>query len=373
MSSRILFLFCFFISVTLKAQNYPWERPLKIAWSPDGVVFSNTVIFQDSSGVPSAIRWKGDTLICVFQWFREPIGSITWDKVAVKFSYDARLTWTIPVPVSINNYPTAFQRPFDPTITLVNNDSVRLYYSASDGIPSMGNDSIINTYSASSNDGINFTFEPGARFDHSSNRVIDPAVIHFNNSWNYAAPIGAPQAGAYHCNGSDGIHFLQQADYLSDILHNWTGNFMINDSNDLRFYGSGQWIWYNSSPDAFSWSGYVNTNLHGGDPTVIRLTDSAYIAIFVGEPYTTSIDEISNDKIEIYPNPYTDHIYINGNSDVEFYYEVFTCDGIKISSGKSKINLRIELPHISRSELLLRIYSSDTIRQYKLINIQNKN
>ena len=48
----------------------PWESPLKMAWSNDGTNFGNATIFQDSSGVPSIIKWKGDTLVCAFQWFR---------------------------------------------------------------------------------------------------------------------------------------------------------------------------------------------------------------------------------------------------------------------------------------------------------------
>ncbi|MEK9137377.1 MAG: hypothetical protein AAB393_09655, partial [Bacteroidota bacterium] len=79
------------------AQGGPWNNPLKIA-SSDGRIFTPPTTFQDSSGVPSAIRWKGDTLICAFQWFRQPVGSPTWDRVAVKFSYDAGVHWTDPTP-----------------------------------------------------------------------------------------------------------------------------------------------------------------------------------------------------------------------------------------------------------------------------------
>ena len=46
----------------------PWENPLMIARSTDGVHFTGATVFQDSGGVPSAIQWRGDTLVCVFQW-----------------------------------------------------------------------------------------------------------------------------------------------------------------------------------------------------------------------------------------------------------------------------------------------------------------
>src|SRR5689334_231661 len=104
----------------LYSQGYPWERPLKMAWSTDGVTFDPPVIFQDSSGVPSVVKWKGDTLVSAFQWFRTPIGSLTWDRVAVKFSYDNGFNWTQPVPIVVNNIPPNYQRPFDPTLLVIN-------------------------------------------------------------------------------------------------------------------------------------------------------------------------------------------------------------------------------------------------------------
>ncbi|MFN6062861.1 MAG: hypothetical protein ACK49K_06190, partial [Bacteroidota bacterium] len=52
--------------IAQQTQQGPWNSPLKIATSTDGINFTSSNIFQDSSGVPHVIRWKGDTLICVF-------------------------------------------------------------------------------------------------------------------------------------------------------------------------------------------------------------------------------------------------------------------------------------------------------------------
>src|SRR6478736_2775834 len=170
MSRKILILtvvsFLFFKS---HAQtNYPWERPLKMAWSKDGTNFDKFTIFQDSSGVPSFIKWKGDTLVCVFQWFRLPKNSMTWDKVAVKFSYDAGITWTKPAPIIVNGIPGNYQRPFDPTLAVVSKTSLRIYFSSSNGMPIGGLDGSVNTYSAISTNGITYTFENNPRFDQPS-------------------------------------------------------------------------------------------------------------------------------------------------------------------------------------------------------------
>lgn len=109
--------------------NYAWNRPLKMAWSDNGIAFGTPVIFQDSSGVPSVIKWKADTLVCVFQWFRQPKNSITWDRVAVKFSYNAGITWTQPAPIIVNGIPNNYQRPFDPTLAVISKSSLRIYFS----------------------------------------------------------------------------------------------------------------------------------------------------------------------------------------------------------------------------------------------------
>lgn len=291
------------------AQNGPWNNPLMIASSADGRFFNSSTIFQDSSGVPSAIRWKGDTLICVFQWFRQPMGSPSWDRVAVKFSYDAGLHWTTPMPIVIASFPTNYQRPFDPTLVAISDDSLRVYFSSSQGLP-QGLDATVNTYSAASADGIHYVFEPTPRVDHPTRRVIDPAVIFFNGTWHYASPVGAPQEGAYHYTSPNGQIFSPQNNYSSDNSHNWTGNYVVDGNVALRFYGSGPQVWYNTSPDGFTWNGYINTNMQGGDPTVVKLSDANYLMIFVGKPYTTEVtlrEHESPDTFVLFqnsPNPF---------------------------------------------------------------------
>ena len=315
--------------------NYPWNRPLKMAWSNNGITFDTPVIFQDSSGVPSLIKWKGDTLVCVFQWFRQPMNSITWDRVAVKFSYNAGITWTQPTPIIVKGIPNNYQRPFDPTLAVISNSSLRIYFSSSNGMPVGGLTSIVDTYSAISSDGINYNFEPDARVDDAIRPVIDPAVIYYKGLWHYAAPSGAPQDGAFHYTSNNGINFIQQAKFTSDNTHNWTGNIMLNIANELRFYGSGQKIWYNSSSDGFAWQGYINTTLIGGDPSVVKAGNTKYLAVYVGEPYSVGIKKnaISEGQKQVYPNPFTHKINVIQDSGNEFY-ELNNSMGHAIWTGK---------------------------------------
>lgn len=321
----------------VRCQGFPWERPLKMAWSVDGITFNTPQIFQDSAGVPSVIQWKGDTLACVFQWFRSPVGSASWDRVAVKFSYDNGGHWTTPTPIVINGLPATYQRPFDPTLLALNPDSLRIYFSSSDGMPVAGLDSSINTYSAVSTDGIHYTFEPNSRVDELSNRVIDPAVIRFNHACHYAAPIGSPQQGAYHYISPDGLTFTKVADIPSDALHNWTGNYMLNDSNEIRFYGSGpSLIWFNTSPNGGVWNGYTATNIQGGDPGVVRLANGNYLVVYVGHPYATGIPERGHQQAvwNIYPNPVANSLHLETEAGMHgLSYHVYDPAGRMVCSG----------------------------------------
>jgi len=287
----------------------PWTAPLMIANSNDGITFDAPVVFQDSSGVPSAVRWRGDTLVCVFQWCRQPVGSPTWDRVAVKFSSDNGASWTLPQPIVVHDLPPSYQRPFDPTLAVIPGDSLRIYFSSSDGMPPPGEDSLINTYSAISADGVNFFFEPDPRVDHPTNRVIDPAVIHFGGLWHYLSPVGAPQSGAYHYISQEGTHFSMAPNIGSDAQHNWTGNYLVNASDELRFYGTGfPFVWFNSSPNGGEWTGYTNSNIRGGDPTVVKQANGTHLIIFVGMrylPVSEPLVQRGNFRLHLnYPNPF---------------------------------------------------------------------
>ncbi len=352
MRLHLLFSLVFVFALSkLSAQGFPWERPLKMAWSADGITFGTPSVFQDSSGVPSVVRWKGDTLVCAFQWFRVPVSSVSWDKVAVKFSYDNGMTWTDPEPIIVNGLPVNYQRPFDPTLLALNNDSIRIYFSSSDGLPGIGLDSTVNTYSASSTDGIHFTFETDARVDELSNRVIDPAVIRFKNGYHYISPIGSPQQGAYHYISPDGLNFMKVPDIPSDNNHNWTGNYMMKDTGELRFYGCGQAIWYKATANGGIWNGYVHTNIQGGDPSVVRTGLNSYLMVYVGNPYAAiSINEVSSEMHSmIFPNPAANQLHIQiPLSAMGSDYRIVDLKGVIIKQGKLLVqNTIMDIGHLS--------------------------
>lgn len=352
------------LAMTVTAQSgFPWQNPIMIARSNDGTNFITPVIFQDSSGVPCVIRWKGDTLVCVFQWFRQPMNTITWDRVAVKFSYDNGNVWTQPVPIVMNNLPTGFQRPFDPTVVVTDDKRIRIFYS-SGKIPA-GSDSVINTYSGISTDGINYAYEQDPRFDHPTKRLIDPAVVVFNGVWNYLSPVGAPQEGAYHCTSTNGLIFTPQANYPSDNLHNWTGNFVVANTNELRFYGSGEKIWYTTSTDANTWNGYVNTNLQGGDPGIVKLSTGSYIIIYVGQPYPLVTPTVVQTKV--FPNPATTFLKIITANTAKISYKIYSSSGQLALSGGVFNNDKINVMSLSEGAYSIRIQQNSSVETYGFV------
>ncbi|MBK6538948.1 MAG: T9SS type A sorting domain-containing protein [Ignavibacteria bacterium] len=117
-------------------------------------------------------------------------------------------------------------------------------------------------------------------------------------------------SGAFHNISNDGLNFTRVQDINSDATHSWIGNYMINDTNELRFYGSGMNVWFSSSPNGGEWSAFNSTNIQGGDPSVLRLSSNDYLMIYTGQPYAVNIQVNGNsvpDKFELYqnyPNPF---------------------------------------------------------------------
>jgi len=317
--------------IAVAQDNGPWNSPLMWAEEIAPDVFGTPRVFQDSAGVPCVVRKQNtDTMYCVFQWFRAPRTAPTWDRVAVKMSVDNGGTWTEPVPIAVDGLPTGWQRPFDPTIVFYG-DSIRIYFSSSTRMPMGGLDSVVNTYSAVGVDGIHYTFEQGARFDHATRPVIDPAATVVNGMWHYTAPIGAPQEGAYQATSMDGRVFTRISDIPSDNQHNWTGNLLVDENGTMHFYGSGPRMWRASYQGEGRWGAFTSLGLNGGDPSAVtRRNGAPRMIIYVGPRYVTDVPTIDNARTAIAPNPVRDVCVIETSDEVvecaDIYGRTFTID-----------------------------------------------
>jgi hypothetical protein len=271
-----------------------------IATSTDGLNFNPPSVFQDSSGVATVLNLGGDTLISAFQWFPSPMNSTYWDKIAVKFSYDGGATWTSPISCNFTGLPGGFQRPFDPALVELSNGQLRMYFSTGPTGPTAG---AIDTYSATSTDGINYTVESNARVNHATYNCIDPTVALFNSVWYYNAWTSNQTDGHHRATSTDGLNFTVGAMNAYDGSHLWLGNYYV-DGSTLRFYGCGSGMWTTSSTDGVTWSSYQNISLMGADPAVTKNDAGTYIMIYTGPPNLSSIADASqNLSVRVYPNP----------------------------------------------------------------------
>ncbi|TAH40756.1 MAG: T9SS type A sorting domain-containing protein [Bacteroidetes bacterium] len=308
-TTSILLLFLLSTS-TFSQSTGPWQRPLIQCISQDGINFTGCTLFQDSSGVPSMTMDSSGRLFSAFQWFPDPFQGPHWDSVAVKISLDSGQTWSLPQPIVLHNFPSNFQRPFDPTLVALPGGDIRIYFSS--GPPGMNT---IGTYSAIGTDGVHYTFEQGVRFSQVGRNCIDPAVTIFRDTFHYTSPKGAPQDGAFHAVSTDGLNFSQVADISSDAQHNWTGNMMV-DSLALKFYGSGgQYMWFSATGNGNVWSPYQHLNLSGGDPAIIKIPGRNHILIYTGPPVISGLSEVKQaDNIIVYPNPVLNTLHVSGIS-----------------------------------------------------------
>lgn len=262
------------------SKDGPWKRDLHIVISNEGKNFRDDKIFEEKSGVPSVIHDKKGKLYAAFQWFPDD-NPQAFDKVAIKTSVDGGITWTEPTPAVFNNYPGNFSRPFDPTLVLNPEGTIRMYFTVNKELKSQ----LTSFYSAISDDGINYTFEEGERFGIKDTQLVDSAGTVFNNTYFLMAP--DKNGGAYFATSKDGLTFERgnNVEYSKD--YNWTGN-VLNYENVIRFYGNsktpGGKIFYAWTTDGETWSTPTQTNIQGGDPSVVQALESIYLMIYVGPP-----------------------------------------------------------------------------------------
>lgn len=255
----------------------PWNRDLWVAHSGDGLSFGEGTPFVERAGVPCVIRDSAGRLVAVFQWF--PFDDAdAFDQVAVAFSEDAGTTWSSPARVTVTGLPDDLMRPFDPTLVQLDDGRYRLYFTSNgrtgDGRPAI--------YSAVSNDGVAYTFEPGARFAPAAG-TVDASVVRFGDAWHlFSHTMEANTGRGFHAVSSDGLAFdaLPMVDAGSG--RQWIGNAVVQGAT-LRYYGSGRdGVWSAVSADGSAWTPDAGWRLVGGDPSAVVLADGEVMLVYVG-------------------------------------------------------------------------------------------
>lgn len=257
----------------------PWNRDLQVAYSDDGLTFGASAVFVERGGVPCVIRDRDGRLVAVFQWF--PFDrQDDFDQVAVAFSSDDGSTWSTPSRIVVDGLPAGLMRPFDPTIVQLEDGRYRLYFT-SNATGGRGKPAI---YSAISADGLDYTFEEGARFAPTSG-TVDAAVVWFRGAWHMFSHTSEANTGkGYHAVSTDGLAFTELSRVDVGSGRQWIGN-AVATGDVLRYYGSGRdGIWSATSADGSNWTLDSGTRAAGGDPSALLLSGGKVMLVYVGGP-----------------------------------------------------------------------------------------
>jgi len=250
----------------------------------------------ERAGVPTVARLKDGRLIAAFQHFPQD-DNRNFDRVAVRFSSDEGRTWTKPEPIVVDGLEAGLARPFDPTLVPLPDGRIRLYFT-SNRSPDFRR-SIPAIYSAISEDGIRYTFEPGVRFAVDGRLVIDCAVALHDGVFHLIVPDnGTPEdmqanqqrrepargGAGYHAVSRDGLKFERVADVALQTNDRWLGN-MQSDDGRLVFFGTGGGNWPVTSADGVKWEVDANAmRIPGADPGAVKLQDGSWLLVVTGPP-----------------------------------------------------------------------------------------
>jgi len=345
------------------------SKTLYLWTSGDGTNFTNETFFIDSCDVPSIALDSTGQIIAAFQSFKGGIPE--WDKIGLRFSNDNGATWTSRQSANITGFPGTSNRAFDPTITVDSSGLYRLYFTYCPN--TMQLDSTCDTYSATSIEGLNYTFDAGVRMDVDNKEVIDPAVTYFNNQWHYCNPIGAPPNEARYAKSANGLNF-SVTDTIGQLGPgtNWTGNLMNNGAT-MRFYGGSDnahnnTIWWNETTDGITWSGYNWTNVQGNsskDPGICKLNNGQFLMIVSKDSSailnTTGI--LTNLTAQTYPNPVQDKFTINSESPLNFL--LFDMNGTLLLKRNQVTNETFDLSKLNSGVYVFHLTNDKEIQQIK--------
>ena len=256
----------------------PWNRDLAISTSKNGRHFSKSKIFFPRGGVPNIIKNKEGHLLAAFQWFSMDYFK-SFDKVAISVSKDQGDTWSIPKEVVFNGLSENLMRPFDPTLLLLPDGRIRMYFTSNtllrgrvNGAPAI--------YSAISSDGFTYQIEDGVRLQVENKKVIDCAVAYFKGKYHLISPVNKEKGTAYYAISNDGLNFELQKN-LKLGNNNWLGAMIVIDDT-LFFYGTGKGGWIAKTSNGKDWTLLDDTRYHGADPGVVQVSNSHFILLSTG-------------------------------------------------------------------------------------------
>jgi len=272
-------------AIAPRANDGPWNRDVIVyRVSPAGAV--EKLAAFERAGVPTVARLNDGRLIAAHQHFPEN-DRANFDKVAARFSSDDGKTWTAPQVIQVAGLPEGMRFPFDPTLVPLPDGRVRLYFTGNMG-RTFGR-STPSIHSAISQDGVNYTYEPGVRFGVEGRMVIDCAVALHNGAFHLIAPDNETTTGnrGYHATSKDGLNFTRTDDVQIEGRRRWLGNAQ-SDGKLITFYGTGEGtssgLWMATSADGQNWKLVASPPIRGGDPGAVTTRDGGLLVVITSQP-----------------------------------------------------------------------------------------
>ena len=185
----------------------PWSTRILTATSTDGLLWTRTnSVLVDQADAPSILRDSSDRIWVYYMSWCEPVRN----QMVVMFSDDLE-TWTYR-RVYVDGMSPEWAGPADPSVVLLPDLSFRMYFTAQPP-----DDGPRRTFSAVSSDGLNFTLEPGTRFE-AERHALAPNAFRAGDMWVYFAIDDGPPPSNYFAISSDGLNFQAQPNFTADSM-----------------------------------------------------------------------------------------------------------------------------------------------------------
>jgi len=228
--------------------------------------------------VPSLLE-SGKKIYLYYQWFPQDSSKKKWfDHIGVSISENSGSNWKNAAGIKIAGIPQKLigrqGRPMDPAAIALSNDKIRLFFTLEKNQPHKRVIGDAEIHSALSNDGINFKFESGPRFQIDGVDLRDPAIAYFKNKWHLYAPNQKHNGIGYYATSTDGLKFFRQENVSVSERGDWLGNATTSNGK-IYFFGT---MWVASSTNGFNWVSRRSKGL-GPDPAVIQLKNGDWLGI----------------------------------------------------------------------------------------------
>lgn len=279
-----------------RPQNGPWNNDVIVYQAKDDGTVTRLAEFE-RAGVPTLNRMPDGRLIAAHQHFPEN-DPASFDKVAIHFSSDEGKTWTPAAVMQLSGLPEGMRFPFDPTLVMLPDGRVRMYFTSLRG--RQFDEDLPRIHSAVSTGGVEYNYEPGVRFSIKGRSVIDCAVVLHQGVYHLFSPDNGkqPEPGqrpnngpqmqptdgtGYHATSSDGLSFTRVEDVFMDGNRRWLGNAQ-SDGSTITFFGTGGGVFTATSSDGANWRLTRRAAVMGADPGAVAAKEGGWIIAVTGPP-----------------------------------------------------------------------------------------